>query len=110
MVFIVPTEKAKLRQFVVTVLRRFRQIGLTKGHRGVPFAYMQRLTGYSRQHLTRLVAQYRDTNSLRLRNRAEQEGADSRVLSGGRSRPGFGRNPGAIGSKISEVTAEFSLK
>jgi hypothetical protein len=38
---------------------------LTKGQRGVLFAYMQRLTGYSRQHLSRLVAQYRDTKSLK---------------------------------------------
>ena len=36
-----------------------------KGHRGVLFAYMQRLTGYSRQHLSRLLAQYRDSKSLR---------------------------------------------
>src|SRR5487761_2637889 len=68
--FTVPPEEAKLRQFVVTVLRRFRYFGRAKGQRGVLFAYMQRLTGYSRQHLSRLVAQYRDTQSLRLRDRA----------------------------------------
>lgn len=70
--FTVPPEEAKLRQFVVTVLRRFRYFGLAKGQRGVLFAYMQRLTGYSRQHLSRLVAQYRDTQSLRLRDRASR--------------------------------------
>ena len=70
--FTVPPEEAKLRQFVVTVLRRFRYFGLAKGHRGVLFAYMQRLTGYSRQHLSRLVAQYRNTQSLRLRDRASR--------------------------------------
>jgi hypothetical protein len=70
MTFTVPSEEAKLREFVATVLRRFRYFGLAKGHRGVLFAYMQRLTGYSRQHLSRLVAQYRDTKSLRLRDRA----------------------------------------
>ncbi len=70
--FTVPPEEAKLRQFVVTVLRRFRHFGLAKAQRGVLFAYMQRLTGYSRQHLSRLVAQYRDTQSLRLRDRASR--------------------------------------
>ena len=70
--FTVPPEEAKLRQFVVTVLRRFRYFGRAKGQRGVLFAYMQRLTGYSRQHLSRLVAQYRDTQSLRLRDRASR--------------------------------------
>ena len=69
MAFTVPSEEAKLRQFVATVLRRFRYFGLAKGQRGVLFAYMQRLTGYSRQHLSRLVAQFRDTKSLRLRDR-----------------------------------------
>ena len=72
MAFTVPSEEAKLREFVATVLRRFRYFGLAKGHRGVLFAYMQRLTGYSRQHLSRLVAQYRDTKSLRLRDRASR--------------------------------------
>ena len=47
------------------MLRRYRYFRLTKGPRGVLFAYMQRLTGYSRQHLSRLVAQYRNTQSLK---------------------------------------------
>src|ERR1700674_5106914 len=59
-----PAEESTLRTFVTTVIRRYRYFGLTKGQRGVLFAYMQRLTGYSRQHLSRLVAQYRDTKSL----------------------------------------------
>lgn len=29
------------------------------------FAYVLRLTGYARRHLSRLIAQYRDTQSLR---------------------------------------------
>lgn len=70
--FTVPTEEAQLRQLVATVLRRFRYFGLTKGPRGVLLAYLQRLTGYSRQHLARLVAQYRDTKSLRLLDRASR--------------------------------------
>ena len=62
--FTVPTEDAKRRLFVVTVLRRFGYFRLGKAHLGVLFAYMQCLTGYSWRHL-RLVAQYRRTKSLR---------------------------------------------
>lgn len=63
-VFSIPSDEARLRAFVATVLKRFRYFVLAKGRRGVLFAYMRRLTGYSRQHLSRLVAQYRDTQSL----------------------------------------------
>lgn len=70
--FSVPTEEAKLREFVATVLRRFHYFRLAKGQRGVLFAYMRRLTGYSRQHLSRLIGQYRDTKSLRPRERASR--------------------------------------
>jgi hypothetical protein len=60
-----PADESALRTFVTTVIQRYRYFSLTKGQRGVLFAYMQRLTGYSRQHLSRLVAQYRDTKSLK---------------------------------------------
>jgi len=60
-----PADESTLRTCVTTVIRRYRYFSLTKGQRGVLFAYMQRLTGYSRQHLSRLVAQYRDTKSLK---------------------------------------------
>ena len=70
--FTVPTEEAKRRQFVVTVVRRFRYFGLEKGQRGVLFSYMRRVTGYSRQHLSRLIARFRDTKSLRLLDRVSR--------------------------------------
>ena len=62
-----PTDPSALRAFVATVLRRYRYFRLSKGPRGVLFAYMQRLTGYSRQHLSQLIAQYRYTQSLKPR-------------------------------------------
>ena len=43
-----PTDAFALRAFVETVLRRYRYFRLSKGPRGVLFAYLQRLTGYSR--------------------------------------------------------------
>ena len=57
---------------VATVPRRYRYFQLSKGPRGVLFAYMQRLTGYSRQHVSKLIAQYRDTQSLKPRKRVSR--------------------------------------
>jgi len=70
--FAVPAEEVRRRAFVATVLKCFRYFSLAKGRRGVLFAYMQRLTGYSRQHLSRLIARYRDTQSVRPLNRASR--------------------------------------
>jgi transposase InsO family protein len=67
-----PTDVAALRSFVATVLRRYRYFRLSKGPRGVLFAYLQRLTGYSRQHVSKLIAQYRDTQSLTPRKRVSR--------------------------------------
>ena len=63
--FSIPTDESTLRAFVATVLRRFDYLRLAKGQRGVLFSYMRRLTGYSRQHLSRLIGQYRRTQSLK---------------------------------------------
>lgn len=59
------SDESTRHTFLTTVIRRYRYFSLTKGPRGVLFAYMQRVTGYSRQHLSRLIAQYRDTKSLK---------------------------------------------
>ena len=67
-----PTDVVTLRSFIAAVLRRYRYFQLSKGPRGVLFAYMQRLTGYSRQHVSKLIAQYRDTQSLKPRKRVSR--------------------------------------
>ena len=67
-----PTDAFALRAFVETVLWRYRYFRLSKGPRGVLFAYLQRLTGYSRQHVSKLIAQYRDTQSLKPRKRVSR--------------------------------------
>lgn len=67
-----PTDASALRTFVATALRRYRYFRLSKGPRGVLFAYMQRLTGYSRQHLSRLITQYRESHSLKPRKRVSR--------------------------------------
>ena len=68
--FSIPTDESTLHSFVAAVLRRFDYFHLCKGPRGVLVAYMRRLTGYSRQHLSRLIAQYRGSGSLKPRVRA----------------------------------------
>ena len=70
--FSIPADESTLRAFVSTVIRRFGYFRLTKGQRGIVFAYLQRLTGYSRAHLSRLLAQYRDTRSLKPLARASR--------------------------------------
>jgi hypothetical protein len=56
--FTIPANDAQLRAFVGMVIRRFRYERRSKSERGVLFAHMRRLCGYSRQHLSRLIAQY----------------------------------------------------
>src|ERR1700730_9163308 len=58
-VFFTTEAQAARHRFVATVLNRHRYFKLSKSHRGVLFAYMRRLTGYSRQHLTKLIGRYR---------------------------------------------------
>lgn len=62
--FSIPADQASLHGFVAGVLRRCRYFKLSRGARGVVIAYIQRLSGYSRQHLTKLIARYRDVQSL----------------------------------------------
>ena len=46
-------------------LVRFRYLTLSRADKGVVMRYLGRVSGYSRQQLTRLVAQYRGTGQLR---------------------------------------------
>lgn len=79
--FSIPTAPDGLRGFVADVLKRCRYFKLSRGGRGVVIAYIQRLSGYSRQHVTKLIARYREVHSLTPRSRA------SRTSFGGRFGP-----------------------
>jgi hypothetical protein len=70
--FSASTDDVRRRAFIARVLQRFRYFRRPKGQRGVLFAYLQRLTGYSRQHLSRLIVQYRQTKSLHAATRANR--------------------------------------
>lgn len=71
-VFSNPADESTLRDFIATVIKRYRYFKLPKKQRGILFAYMQRLTGYSRQHLSRLLAQYCASKSVKPQKRANR--------------------------------------
>ncbi len=48
---------------------RFRYLSLGKAERGLVLRYLERVSGYSRQTVTRLVAQYRKTGKIQRRQR-----------------------------------------
>jgi hypothetical protein len=70
--FTSPADSNQTRAFVAKVLRRFNYPEGSKAQRGLLFAYMQRLSGYSKAHLARLISQYKDTKSVTLRSRANR--------------------------------------
>ncbi|MDO8863996.1 hypothetical protein Q6D67_20120 [Haliea sp. E1-2-M8] len=50
-------------------LVRFRYLTSARPDKGVVIRYLMKVSGYSRQQITRLVAQYRDTGQLKRRQR-----------------------------------------
>lgn len=50
-------------------LIKFRYPGLSRGDKGVVLRYLVKVSGYSRQQLTRLTRQYRQTGALKRRQR-----------------------------------------
>jgi hypothetical protein len=67
-----PTDKTVRYGFVSTVLKRYRCFERTKGQRGVLFAYLLRLSGSTRQHLTKLIARFRQEHSLAPQSRTSR--------------------------------------
>ncbi len=64
--------KMKRRGLIGAVLTRFGYERLPKGQRSVLVRCLLRVSGYSRQHLDRLIAQFRETRSLTPRSRASR--------------------------------------
>ena len=62
-------DKDERYRWIEQTLRRFNYRTLGRAHRGVVLRYVERVSGYSRQTVTRLVAQYRDGGKLRRRQR-----------------------------------------
>ncbi|WP_206950637.1 integrase catalytic domain-containing protein [Trinickia acidisoli] len=62
-------DEAERRRFVERTLRWFGYFRRSRGERGLLFAYVQRVSGYSRAHVIRLIAQYRESGTLEQRER-----------------------------------------
>jgi len=65
-------EEVARHAFVADTLSRHRYFERSKGDKSLLMRYLQRLTGYSRQHLDRLVARYHETGSLAPATRANR--------------------------------------
>jgi transposase InsO family protein len=57
-------DKDERYRWIQATLVRFRYLSLGKADRGLVLRYLERFSGYSRQTLTRLVAQYRKTGKI----------------------------------------------
>jgi len=68
--FCIPADESKQHSFVALVISRLGDFRLTKGERGIALPYLRRLTKYSRQHLARMIAKHRDTQSFAPLSRA----------------------------------------
>ncbi|MDQ6972807.1 MAG: hypothetical protein Q9M30_09165, partial [Mariprofundaceae bacterium] len=76
--FLAGTDKADLRlhgskddiyAWIERTLKRFRYSLLSKKEKGLILRYLKQLTGYSKQQLTRLVAQHRRNSHIHRRQR-----------------------------------------
>jgi len=59
-----PATKAERYQWIEQTLRHFRYARRTKVEKGLLIGYLCRISGYSRQQITRLIRRYRDCGKL----------------------------------------------
>ncbi len=80
--------KDEVYAWIERTLRRFDYLRVSKKAKGVVRRYIAQLSGYSRQQVTRLIAQYRQTNRLHRRHRtvngfkSKYTPADIKLLAG----------------------------
>jgi transposase InsO family protein len=60
----VPASQAERYEWIEATLRHFGYGRLGRANKGLIMAYLRRVTGYSRQQLTRLIRRYRDEGRL----------------------------------------------
>jgi len=65
--FSVISDKDACYRWIQGELVKFRYLGLSRQGKGVMIRYLIKISGYSRQQLTRLIAQYRRTGRLQRR-------------------------------------------
>ena len=56
--------------FIAQALTRFRYFHLVRAEKGLAVRYLCKVTGFSRQHMTRLIAQFRNSGQIRDRRGA----------------------------------------
>ena len=70
--FSVLSSKDACYQWIQTTLLRFEYQALSKPQKGIVIRYRQKMSGYSRQQLTRLIHPYRQTGCVTRRQRTVQ--------------------------------------
>jgi len=70
--FSVLSTKDECYQWIQGILMTFEYLTLTKPHKGIVIRYLLKMSGYSRQQLTRLIHHYRQTGRVRRRHRTVQ--------------------------------------
>lgn len=70
--FSVLSTKDDCYQWIQTSLVTFEYLTLSKPHKGLVIRYLLKISGYSRQQLTRLIQQYRQTGRMTRRQRTVQ--------------------------------------
>ncbi len=63
--YTVLNSKDERYQWIQKALIRFRYIRLTKREKGIVIRFLMKVSGYSRQQVTRLIKQYRKTGKIR---------------------------------------------
>jgi len=67
--FSVVSDKDACYRWIQGELVKFRYLKLSRQRKGVVIRYLMKISGYSRQQLTRLITQYRKTGRIRRRQR-----------------------------------------
>jgi len=62
--FSVPGGKSERYQFIQKVLVKFRYMTCSKVEKGIIIRFLEKVTGYSRQQLTRLIGQYKTSGRI----------------------------------------------
>jgi len=70
--FSVLSTKDEGYQWIQGILITFEYLTLTKPHKGIVIRYLLKMSGYSRQQLTRLIHHYRQTGRVLRRHRTMQ--------------------------------------
>lgn len=64
-IYAVGTSKDERYKWIQTTLIRLEYYKLTRKEKGVVLKFIAKITSYSRQQVTRLVAQYKDTGRIK---------------------------------------------